>query len=629
MIKLNSLPDLLRQVQVGGAARALDIYSEDTASIGHLVAAVDGIVDVVARKGKEAAIANQFGDRVRFIDSEFVADPQAYDVVVVSPTLGKVIEGLRDIAWRGPRLLRDGGVWITFGIDPKTLGAKDYAQPSKAAGELFRADFGVTADNTITQLPPGMRGRFELASWAPRKPIYRSYLSWMAFRMLADRRQTPRPRTRIFTDERAHSLIPGLPDVATVTRGAELAAAHAPDTLMVVDNEVLRDARVVKTAETVRDLGRSVLLIGIAEVPRVTETVTRGGVPVLLYPSPRVELERRLRLVGGPLDQGVRRELRMAAFSRWLTGVMARLDAPGLSVHSHDFQSIYVVGAALEVLGRDIPWVHDSHEFIADYELVDREAQAVGSLWEQHYIGRPFALTCVSEEQASRLKSQYGVDVAAVIYNTQRLTARHKYRGRTLRQRLELTDETLLVHSGSVREGRGIEHLVRVMPDFPNVHLALITASRGPFVNSVLNEAKALGVRERVHMSALLPFDEVAGFIADADAGVIPMDSYGNAELSLPNKIFDYLLAGLPVLSSSTGALKRLFDEWPVGPMYPPGDESGLRAALTDLIAHRERYVAAINARPDLLVKHGWEAQAVKLQQIYDRLPLARQGRVR
>ena len=107
------------------------------------------------------------------------------------------------------------------------------------------------------------------------------------------------------------------------------------------------------------------------------------------------------------------------------------------------------------------------------------------------------------------------------------------------------------------------------------------------------------------------------------------MDSYGNAELSLPNKIFDYLLAGLPVLSSSTGALKRLFDEWPVGPMYPPGDEPGLRAALADLIAHRERYVAAINARPDLLVKHGWEAQAVKLQQIYDRLPLARQRPLR
>lgn len=628
MIKLNSLPDLLRQVQIGGAARALDIYSEDAGSIGHLVAAVDGIVDVVARKGTEAAIATQFGDRVRFIDSEFAADLQAYDVVVVSPTLGKVIEGLRDIAWRAPRLLRDGGVWITFGIDPKALGAADHSQPSSAVAEQFRADFGVAVDGAITRLPEALDGQFELATWAPRKPIHRSYLTWMVFRRLADR---PRPEApiRIFTDARAHALVPDLLGAATVARGAELAAAHAPDTLMVVDNEVLRDARVVKTAETVRDLGRSVLLVGIAEVAEVTETVTPGGVPVVLYPNPRVELERRLRLVGGPLDQGVRRELRMAAFSRWLAGVMAAVEAPGLSVHSHDFQAIYVVGVALEMLDRNIPWIHDIHEFIAGYELVDPGAQTVGSLWERHYIGRPFALTAVSEEQASALTAEYGVEIDAVIYNTQRLTDRRRYRGRTLRQRLELTDEILLVHSGSVREGRGVEQLVRVLPDFPRVHLALITASRGPFVNSVLNEAKALGVRERVHMSALLPFDEVVGFIADADAGVIPMDSYGNAELSLPNKIFDYLLAGLPVLSSSTGALKRLFDEWPVGPMYAPGDESGLRAALTDLIAHRERYVAAINARPDLLVKHGWEAQAVKLQQIYDRLPLARQGRVR
>lgn len=629
MSKLNSLPDLLGQARVGREARALDIHSEDAASIGHLVAAVDGVVDVVAREGRAASIAAQFGERVRFIDSEYAADPQAYDVVVVSPTLGKLMEGLRDIAWRAPRLLRDGGVWITFGIDPRALGAEDYSQPSPAAVEQFRADFGVAADKMITQLPAVLRGRFELAAWAPRKPIYRSYVSWMAFRMPADRQPARRGRTRVFTDERAHSLIPDLPDDETVTSGIRLAVGHAPDTLMVVDNAVLRDARVVKTAETVRDLGRSVLLVGIAEGGTVTETATRGGVPVLLFPSPRVELERRLRLVGGPLDQGVRRELRMAAFSRWLAALVGRIEAPGLSIHSHDFQSIYAVGAAIEAVGRDIPWIHDAHEFVADYQLVDPEAQAIGARWERHYIKQPLALTCVTEEQAAGMTAEYGVEVAAVIYNTQRLTARHKYRGRTLRQRLALTDEFLLVHSGSVREGRGIEHLVRVLPDFPRVHLALLTASRGVFVNSVLNEAKALGVRDRIHMCALLPFDEVAGFIADADAGVIPMDSYGNAELSLPNKVFDYLLAGLPVLSSSTGALKRLFGEWPVGPMFAPGDEASLRAALTDLIAHRERYVSAINARPDLLVKHGWEAQAVKLQQIYDRLPLARQGRVR
>jgi len=217
-----------------------------------------------------------------------------------------------------------------------------------------------------------------------------------------------------------------------------------------------------------------------------------------------------------------------------------------------------------------------------------------------------------------------------VIYNTQRLSARHKYRGRTLRRRLDLpSDQVLLVHSGSVREGRGIEHLIAVLPDFPNTHLALITASRGPFVNGILKEAARLGVRERIHMHSLLPYDEVSGFIADADAGVIPMDSYGNAELSLPNKLFDYLLAGLPVLSSSTGALARLFEAWPVGPLYPPGDDKALRAALKDLLANRARYDAAIAARPDLLIKHGWEAQAVKLQQIYARLPLAAKGRVR
>jgi glycosyltransferase involved in cell wall biosynthesis len=630
MIKLNSLPDVLGKLGISGSMRALDIGSEDGFTIEHLAAAVDGVVDVVAREETAAqAVVNQLGERVRLLAADYDADVAAYDVVVVSPVLGQLAQNLRDIAWRAARLLKPGGVWITYGIDPKALDKDGYSQPAAEITEQFCADFGVTGGR-ITQIPDVLRGRFELVANALRKPVYRSYLSWMAFRLLPDRRRLTRTQVRVFTDERAHNLVPGIPDGAAMEDGAARVRAHAPDVLMVVDNEVLRDARVVKTAETVAELGHKVVLIGIAEEEGVSELATRGGVPVVLFPSPRIELERRLRIVHGPLDQGVRRELRMAAFSRWLAGVITRLETAPKVIHSHDFQAAYVVGAALETLPQRPAWVHDVHEFIADYQLVDPEAQAIGAKWEKHYIGQPDALTCVSEEQGRGLKLEYGVDVDAVIYNTQKLANRNKYRGRTLRQRLGLDGEdTLLVHSGSVREGRGIEHLVRVLPEFPRTHLALITASRGPFVNSVLNEAKRLGVRERVHMNALLPYDEVMGFIADADAGAIPMDSYGNAELSLPNKIFDYILAGIPVISTSTGAIKRLFNEWPMGPMYEPGDENGLKAALDDLARNRARYVAAIAGRPDLLIKHAWEAQAVKLLRIYDRLPLARKGRVR
>ncbi|MBX7249123.1 MAG: glycosyltransferase [Caulobacteraceae bacterium] len=629
MLKLNSLPDLLKGLGISGSVRALDLGSEDGASIEHLASFSDGVIDVVPREGAAEAIRTQLGGRVRLLEGDFEADERAYDVVVVSPVLGQLAQNLRDMEWRAPRLLKPGGVWITFGIDPKALTKPDFSRPDPEVAEQFCSDFDVVRGR-ITAIPACLRGCFELVAHAPRKPIYRSYLSWMAFRMLPEAAEPPPREIRVFTDHRAHSLMPGLPNADTIQAGAAKINDLRPSVLMVVDNDVLRDARVVKTAETVADLGQRVVLVGIGEAGDVVGEETRGGVPVVLFPSPRVEIERRLRMVGGPLDQGVRRELRMAAFSRWLAGVLERLSSPPSVIHSHDFQSIYVVGGARELLDRPPAWVHDVHEFIAEYEIIDPDAQAVGSKWERYFIAAPDAVTCVSEEQAASLKAEYGRPVDAVIYNTQKLANRRKYKGRTLRQRLGLAeDRTLLVHSGSVREGRGIEHVIRVLPQFPRMHLALITASRGPFVNALLNDAKTLGVRDRVHMSALLPYDEVAGFIADADAGIIPMDSYGNAELSLPNKIFDYILAGLPVVSSSTGAIRRLFAEWPIGPLYEPGDTAGLARALVELEADGSRYVRALAARPDLLVKHAWEAQAVKLQRIYDGLPLAAQGRVR
>lgn len=82
----------------------------------------------------------------------------------------------------------------------------------------------------------------------------------------------------------------------------------------------------------------------------------------------------------------------------------------------------------------------------------------------------------------------------------------------------------------------------------------------------------------RVRFHGYLPHARLQGLMARADVGVIPMadDSF----VGLPNKLFDYAAAGLPVVSSLTGECAVLLDRYDCGCRYPAGDVGALAAAI-------------------------------------------------
>jgi glycosyltransferase involved in cell wall biosynthesis len=90
-----------------------------------------------------------------------------------------------------------------------------------------------------------------------------------------------------------------------------------------------------------------------------------------------------------------------------------------------------------------------------------------------------------------------------------------------------------------------------------------------------------------------------AALLAHADVAVLPWQSIPDA---MPNKFFDYLSAGLPVISSAAGELAGLLDETHAGWFYPSGDAAALERLVVTLGDHRQRLDAAAAAARTLFV---------------------------
>jgi glycosyltransferase involved in cell wall biosynthesis len=622
---LNSLPEILQRLRLPRDARVLDVggpayRGEETTR--YLVEAFDSPIDVVAYKPEQREGMAGFGKAIRLLDSEVSIEPGTCDLVIISPILARVIETITDATWRATRLLKPGGYLVCFGIESDVIGREGYRQPDPDQAAEFDRLFPRVGHGR-RGLPESLAGAFEFVESPIRKPNVQSYLTWFVLRRTAG--AVPEPlQTPLISGTAAGFVTAGLLDDG-LDAAVESILERDFDTVMVVDNPVVTDARVMKTAETVSSLGRKLLCIGLNREPVLEVVESAGGVPVIQFANPRVEIDRRLRAVGAPMETSLRYELRMAVFAEHLVRVFDRVAKPGLILHSHDFQPFYAAGAALEMLdpakARMIGWVHDIHEFISDYGIIDPGLQALGARWEARYIRKADALTAVSDEICAALAGLYGVPAPVSIYNTQRLADRYRHRGKTIREKLELTrGEPILVHSGSVREGRGVDHVLRCLPQLPSAHLALLTGSRTDYVKGLQHEARRLGVSDRLHLLAPIAYERVPGFIADATVGLIPADLYGNADVGLPNKFSDYVMAGLPIVSSATAAMAALMREWPVGVTFKPGDGAALLAALREVLANPGRHAAEIGRRPDLMVHYSWEAQAVKLKGVYDRL---------
>jgi glycosyltransferase involved in cell wall biosynthesis len=79
-----------------------------------------------------------------------------------------------------------------------------------------------------------------------------------------------------------------------------------------------------------------------------------------------------------------------------------------------------------------------------------------------------------------------------------------------------------------------------------------------------------------------VPKDEIAGYLVEGDAGLAVLKDIPAYSLTYPNKVFDYMAAGLPVLCMIDGVIRKVVEDAAAGVFVQPGDPSALSEAVLD-----------------------------------------------
>jgi glycosyltransferase involved in cell wall biosynthesis len=124
--------------------------------------------------------------------------------------------------------------------------------------------------------------------------------------------------------------------------------------------------------------------------------------------------------------------------------------------------------------------------------------------------------------------------------------------------------------------------------------------------------ARELGLtQDEVIFTGYIPRHEDAlKVVASADVGVVPFRATPQWQTSIPNKLFDYMAAGLAVVTSDTAPCARIVRETGAGEVFRAGDAHDLAAALERLTNTAVRDAAGEAGRRAVLARYHWERDA-------------------
>jgi glycosyltransferase involved in cell wall biosynthesis len=328
-------------------------------------------------------------------------------------------------------------------------------------------------------------------------------------------------------------------------------------------------------------------------------------------------------LLGAAMLKGLRSRVLPHDYWKSIASIALRTVDPPCAIHAHDLGTLAAAVRLAAAWERETsqrpPVLYDSHELYV--EQLTRWSRREKWLWRRHerrWVGDADLVVTVSAGIAEELHRRYRLRrEPVVILNTPPSTA-PSTSGRDVRSEIQLSsDSRLMVYAGTVKTGRGCEVLVDVLAQDERWHLALVGPGSRHEVDVLVQKARRLGCSSRLHLVEAVPAAQLPGYLRTADVGVHPLVANClNHELALPNKLFDYLFAGLPVVVSDLVEMGSFVRGHSVGFTFDGTTEHAPAALATALEqAHLARPDTAVVQQ--LVDQYGWTRQEQVLVDAY------------
>jgi glycosyltransferase involved in cell wall biosynthesis len=373
------------------------------------------------------------------------------------------------------------------------------------------------------------------------------------------------------------------------------------DVCAAVVGDLTFDARVWKEARSLANAGYRLRLIGCKYELPTSNRRSEGTIEVVEIPL------------------GTRRG-RISVLGRAVTLLrlwLAVIRTPARAYHAHN---VHVAPAAwISSRLRGAKLIYDGHELYGEASgglPLPLVTSPIARLVERFMVRRSDAVFTTNLSRVEHLRERYGRESIEVLGNVPL----------KVDDVLPLdpgypSDGPIVLYQGGVyARARAFRETLEALTKLADVHFVIIGFGRDDDLQLVRRWASECGVMGRVHLLPPRSFDELVRTAAGASVGLVPIKANKtNHRLGDTNKLFEYLMAGLPVAASDLPEIRRVVTQGnpPVGELFDPNSPTSIaeaiRRVLSDPLYERRRE----EARRLALKQFNWEIEERRLVGVY------------
>lgn len=382
--------------------------------------------------------------------------------------------------------------------------------------------------------------------------------------------------------------------------------------LMIVQNDFVNDSRIIKEATSLGEKGYIVKVLALHNEGLLEEEDFK------YFKVERIKLDTRNTL-------GKNKFAQVFKFIEFQNKCVRRAVQfkPDI-VHCHDVYTLPIGKKIIKKLGRSLKFVYDSHELwreASNNASMPRLLLKLQNSIENNVVKMCDGVITVSNSIGMYLSNKYELKKAPIIIRNIPLENHTEINNNIFRERFCISsDNKIVLYQGQVSTGRGIEVLIDCIEKL-HEKIVLVILGNGDKVQYYKNEVARRGLEHRVYFHDAVKSDILMKYTSSADLGMsLIKNQCLSYYYSLPNKMFEYIQAEVPVVCSDFPDMQEIIKLYGVGAYSDPENTEGLVNAITEILNNDEQYNKFRKNCKKAKSELNWECEKEKLLSLYDNL---------
>lgn len=372
---------------------------------------------------------------------------------------------------------------------------------------------------------------------------------------------------------------------------------------MVVFTELSSDFRVFRAASALTEAGHQISIVAGSAAGTGSLSADWNHFDVHLIPVDRTA------------------SLRLSYLRFWRRARLAMTDLRADAFHAHDLDTLWPAAKAAATC--DAALIYDSHELWTEQSAV-ASRPAIRLFWsrlEARLIKRVDAVIAVSASIARVLEEQHSLlpRSVAVVHNMPPF--RPRVNSTRIRSELQLDPSCpVVLYQGGFLTDNGLAEQIEAMRVVRKGVLVLLGG--GPMEEALRHQVRDAALSDRVYFLPRVPFGDLHEYTCSADIGLCMIKPSGRSfELSMPNKLFEYFMAGLPVLGGQGPEIRTMIEATGAGEVVADvADPVAVGTAVEQLLTDESRRHTYGQAALAAARQYNWEREAPRLCEVYGAL---------